>query len=140
MRSKRGFSIIEALIALFLVGIALSGTVSVMITGASYVKATTHRIIAQGVAQGEIGKLRVYGFSAANAMQGEMQTAIILDEGDPEDPEDALDAVLIRTVQPLDMDGDGSTDLLRLEIQVHWDEFGRAYQQRSTSFLTKRSF
>lgn len=140
MRGQRGFSILEAMVALLIIGIALVGSVVVTINAAGYVKATTHRIIAQGIAQGEIGKLRVLGFQSVNLLGPQSETSILLDEGSPENPNDAVFATMTRTVLPLDLDGDGTTDLLKLKIAVVWEEFGRPHEQESTSLLTKRSF
>ena len=140
MHGQRGFTILEATIALLIIGIALVGSVVAIINGAGYVKATTHRIIAQGIAQGEIGKLRVLGFQAVSGLPAESETPIVIDEGNPNNPNDSVAGSMIRSVQAIDQDGDGQTDLYRLEIAIQWEEFCRSYEQKSTSLLTKRSF
>ena len=140
MNGQNGFSLVEALMALLIVGIVLVSGVAATMNGAGYVKATTHRIIAQGIAQGEIGKLRVLGYQQVSAMPAEMEVSLVIDEGDPLESDDSIIGTLTRTIQAIDMNEDGNTDLLRLEITIQWQEFGRQHQQVSTSFLTRRSF
>jgi prepilin-type N-terminal cleavage/methylation domain-containing protein len=139
-RRKSGFTILETMIALLLIGISLVGAVSAIINNAAYVKATTHRIIAQGIAHGEIGKLRVLGYPQVLALMGETQATVVIDEGDPDRTDDSVVGNLVRTVQPRDLDGSGSIDVLYIQIDIEWTEFGRPYTQRSFSLLTKRSF
>lgn len=140
MARQKGFTILEALVALLLIAIALIGAVTATINGAAYVKATTHRIIAQGITQGEIGKLRVYGYSNVLPWVGQSTVTVVIDEGDPAKPDDSLSGQMVRTIQALDMDNNGSTDILKLDISLQWQEFGRQYEQKSVSLLTKRSF
>lgn len=139
-RRNSGFTILETLIALLLIGISLIGAVSAIINNASYVKATTHRIIAQGIAHGEIGKLRVLGYPQVLAMAGQTTLDVVIDEGAPERTDDSVVGQMVRTVQPRDLDGNGTVDVLYIQIDIEWMEFGRAYEQRSVSLLTKRNF
>lgn len=139
-RRKEGFTILETMIALLLIGISLIGAVSAIINNAAYVKATTHRIIAQGIAHGEIGKLRVLGYPQVLSLAGETEMTVVIDEGDPDRTDDSVVGNLVRTVQPRDLDGSGSIDVLYIQIDIEWTEFGRPYTQRSISLLTKRNF
>jgi hypothetical protein len=47
---------------------------------------------------------------------------------------------LVRTIQPLDLDGSGSVDVLYIQIDIEWVEFRRPYTHGSVSVLTKRNF
>ena len=139
-RQKQGYTIVETIIALLLIGISLVGAVTATINHAAYVKSTTHRIIAQGIAQGEIGKLRVLGYGQVLNMVGQSTTTVVIDEGDPERTSDSVVGQMIRTVQTRDLDGNGTTDVLYLQIAIRWNQFGRTHEQRSVSLLTRRNF
>ena len=139
-RRRDGFTILETTIALLLIAISLIGAVTATMNNAAYVKSTTHRIIAQGIAHGEIGKLRVLGFPHVQHMVGQTTMSVVIDEGDPSRTDDMVVGQMIRTVQPRDLSGNGFTDVFYIQVDIRWTEFGRTYKQRSVSLLTRRNF
>ena len=138
MKRQSGFTILEAMIALLILGVATVGMVTVTMTSARYVKSSTHRIIAQGIAQGEIGKMRILGYTEMEANLPYDYQEFVLDEGDPNRDDDNLEAYLQTYAYPVDMDGDGTADVYSVWAEVYWFEGTRYFFQHSSSYVARR--
>lgn len=117
-----GFTLIEAAIAILVVGIVLVGALQVCNSSALILKVLKHKLRALNIAQAEIEEIKGLGYDGISLADYTpyKTTYVIIDEGATPSPDDDITGTMKTSVKDIQLTG------YKIVVEMTWNAFDKA--------------